>query len=322
MPAYFETGTFTGQSAWHDQGTVIAADDPARFSVNDSIDRAELTWGVDLAKVYAFAGGEAYPVPGQYATMRVYPDGRREALGGIVGSRYEPLQNRQAFEWFQPWLDTREVHIESAGSLLGGQMVWVLARILREDMDIGGGDKVLKYLLLSTGHDGRRSTRVGFTPIRVVCWNTLSAAFSNKASQLLRVRHTKGQIDSLNQIRETIDLIDQNFNATAEQYRGLKRCPISRADLKRYVRLVVGLEEDDKPSPRMGKRMDDMIRLALFGKGQSASELTVWSGYSGVSEYLTHRAGSDSEKRTMSNLEGTYADMNKRAFDLALQLAS
>src|SRR5208282_996578 len=48
-----------------------------------------------------------------------------------------------------------------------------------------------KFILLSHGHDGSLAVRVGFTPIRVVCQNTLSMAHGSAASRLIRCKHTR-----------------------------------------------------------------------------------------------------------------------------------
>jgi hypothetical protein len=66
---------------------------------------------------------------------------------GVVGDRYRPLQNRDQFEWFQPFLDSKECAFETCGALKGGALVWVLAKINRDDAQIGAGDAIRKYLL-------------------------------------------------------------------------------------------------------------------------------------------------------------------------------
>jgi phage/plasmid-like protein (TIGR03299 family) len=97
-----------------------------------------------------------------------------------------PLQNDQAFQFFDPFVSSGLVTLETAGSLREGKRVWILARIA-ENSDVGivGDDIVRKYLLLSNSHDGTTAVRVGFTPIRVVCANTLAMAVRNGQSQLI-----------------------------------------------------------------------------------------------------------------------------------------
>ena len=199
-----------------------------------------------------------------------------------------------------------------------------MARILRDNIN-AGMDEVAKYLTITTSHDGSESTRVGFTPIRIVCANTLAMAHNSTASKLLRVRHTASQKTTLDAIRDTINLIDAEFNATGAQYAKLMTCGISMSDLRRFVKLVLEVDPD-MPEKAIGGRkrnaIDRIVNLAINGKGQDGS-ITAWSAYNGVTEYVTHVAGSDAQKRLLSNMgNGTYAAMNKRALDLALQLSA
>lgn len=321
MAHEFESGFFVGQSAWHKLGTTIPIDDPRRFSVSDSLELAQLTWTVELATAAWMTDDAQGIASDHFATVRRMPDGSVQHLG-MVGSRYKPLQNREAFEWFQPWLDTKEVAIETAGSLRQGKLVWVLAKLNRDNIVLPGGDEISKFLMLSTSHDGTEATRIGFTPVRIVCANTLRAAHQDRASKLLRVRHTAGQLESLAAIRETIDLVDQEFVATGDQYRKLLECKISRSDLRAYVKVVLNVNADtpDKKLPkRTAKRIDRIVDLALNGAGNTPYEITAWSAYNGVTQYLTHEAGNDAEQRATSK---TYDAMNERAFRIALQLSA
>jgi len=326
MPAYFENGLMVGQSAWHGQGQVIDANDDRRFSIGSCIDLAGMDQQIVLADAYYLYGNDGEHcdrIDGSYATLRVYGDGSIKSLG-TVGSKYTPLQPIEAFEWFQPWLDTKEIAIETCGTLRGGRVDWVMARILRDNINVGM-DSIAKYLTITTSHDGSESTRVGFTPVRIVCANTLAMAHSHDLSKLLRVRHTSGQKASLDAIRDTINLVDQEFNATGAQYAKLMTCGISMSDLRRFVKLVLEVDPD-MPEKAIGGRkrnqIDAIVNLAINGTGQDGS-ITAWSAYNGVTEYVTHVAGSDSQKRLLSNMgNGTYAAMNKRALDLAMQLSA
>jgi phage/plasmid-like protein (TIGR03299 family) len=321
MPAYFDNGLFFGQNAWHGLGTTLPADSPVRFSVDESIVAAGLDWRSETADV-AVNGSV---VPGHKAIVR---SDSKEVLG-IVGNRYTPLQNREQFEWFQPFLDSGECAFETCGSLKGGQLVWVLAKIQRPDIQLGEthdaagdamADTIRKYLLLTTSHDGSKATSVGFCPIRVVCWNTLSAALSSSASQLLKVKHTKSQKTALATIRDTINTIDQTFEATAAQYRKLVACNVNRDDLRKYVKMVLELADDEKEySTRQKNILDGVVELCVNGVGNDGK--TAWSAYNGVTHYVTHSYGRNADSRLRANWYGEGKRIADRAFALALQLA-
>ena len=82
-------------------------------------------------------------------------------------------------------------------------------------------DEIAKFALLSNGHDGKLAVHFGFTPIRVVCANTESMARSSKASKLIRIRHHRFVKNNVEKLRDIMNLADQEFEATAEQYRFL-----------------------------------------------------------------------------------------------------
>jgi phage/plasmid-like protein (TIGR03299 family) len=99
-----------------------------------------------------------------------------------------PLQNVEAFEFFDPILGEGAATYETAGALGKGERVWILAR-LSGDFNVAGGDVIRRYLLLSNSHDGTSSLQVKITPVRVVCNNTLTLALSQGGT--LRVRHDR-----------------------------------------------------------------------------------------------------------------------------------
>src|SRR4051794_34975099 len=178
---------FTGRTPWHGLGQELAG----RPSVAEAIEASGLGWDVELVPLVTRDAGE--PAPAR--AVRRATDRR---VLGVVGPAYRPLQNRDAFAFLQPLLDAGLASLHTGGSLCGGRKVWLLAQFEREPLVIADGDEVRKFVLLSNSHDGSSSLRVGFTPIRVVCANTLSLAHADAAgSRLIRVRHTSRLQDNL-----------------------------------------------------------------------------------------------------------------------------
>lgn len=221
-----ETMMYVGQIPWHRLG--VKLDAPPTTA--DAMRAAGLDWEVGLKKLSTPEGF----VVDHRATYRK-SDG---SILGVVGPSYRPIQNASAFAWFDPFLQSGEATLETAGSLREGKRIFILASLKLAASTIVPGDEVKKYILLSNSHDGTTAGRVGFTPIRVVCANTLAMAVNDSASKLLRVRHTKNSVDALNAIREVMNLANADFEATAEQYRSLAHKCINAKDLEKYVRTV------------------------------------------------------------------------------------
>lgn len=311
MAHQVETIMFRGQTPWHGLGKYLSAPP----TIEEGIRAAGLDWSVGLEPL-RMADGRAVD---HFATVRD-TDG---AILGVVGPQYRPLQNAEAFLWFQPFLDEGELELHTAGSLQHGRKVWVLARLLRPGMEIAAGDVVKKYLLLSNSHDGSQAVRVGFTPIRVVCANTLSVAHHDTASQLLRVTHTRSVQATLDQIRDVVDTANECFDATAEQYRLLARCPISRADLRRYVRQVFGVAETAEVGPRQAKIFAAIEGYFDRGPGANLPSVTgtVWIAYNAINEYLAYQRGRNQDTRLSSLWFGQAAQLDRRALALAIEFA-
>ena len=179
---------------------------------------------------------------------------------GVVGPNTHPLQNTNAFEFFDGFIQAKEALLETAGSLDEGRKVWVMAKIQRPNSEIVKGDEVAKFVLLSNSHDGTTAVRVGFTPIRVVCANTLAMAHSDKASKLIRVRHSKQVKQNLDAIRETMNVADEEFEATAEQFRFLASRQINAKDLEKYIKVALKMDEGEKLSTRSSNILTEIVR--------------------------------------------------------------
>lgn len=314
MAHQVETMTYVGQVPWHGLGTALEDSDLYDWPV--ACKKAGLDWDVELVPLVT-ADTQAKV---DSRAVRRKSDGR---VLGVVGPRFTALQNRDAFGWFQPFLAAKEAALHTAGSLKQGSRVWVLAKLRRDPLVIAAGDEVEKYLLLSHGHDGSLAVRCGFTPVRVVCRNTLSMAHGSDASKLIRVKHSRSVHENLANIREVMNLANAEFEATAEQYRLLARKSINQADLRRYVRRVLKVEDDQNPSTRLKNIMEEIVGLAEAGRGNDLPSVrgTYWSAYNGVTEWLAYGRGKSQGNRLNSLWFGDGAALNRHALDAALAMA-
>jgi len=312
MAHLVENMMYVGETPWHGLGIPIP--EGKKLSIHEAIAAAGLDWEVEFRHLFAKdRQGEELGILDRYAACRKSDN----AVLGIVGRDYTPLQNREAFEWFQPFLTTGEATIETAGSLKGGSRVWVLARIRAGEMKVGDADEIAHYILLSNSHDGSIPVRVGFTPVRVVCNNTLCLAHESEASKLLRVRHTSRLIENLESIRDIMDLARKDFYATVEQYRTLMKRKIDMNDLERYVRVVFAL-------PGKGGRelVVNISYLLEKGRGSEMAGRTCWGAYNAVTEYLNYFRGKTQDNTINSLWYGDSSQVSRRALDVAIKMAA
>jgi phage/plasmid-like protein (TIGR03299 family) len=314
MPAAVEQMMFVGATPWHGLGNKVDAD----IGVEDAIVAAGLDWEVGLKDLQTVDG-----VPVNHRATYRKTDG---SILGVVGPRYTPLQNKDSFDWFQPFIDAGECGIHTAGSLHSGQKVWVLAQLNRDNSEIVSGDDVSKFILLSNSHDGTTAIRVGYTPIRVVCVNTLAMAHSKgSGSQLIRIRHTRSSKNNLEQVRDIMDNINAQFEATAEQFRFLASKNFNQADIRRYVKTMLGIEGtvDGDIKTRTRNIMDEILAL-VEGPKQSATNVrgTWWAAYNGYNEYLNYNKGRTEDNRLDSLWFGANANDNIKALEKAMEFAN
>lgn len=307
MAHEIENMMYVGKKPWHSLGTSFVEAPP----LDEAIIAAGLDWKVTTEPVYT-ANNEPLPA---LATRRS-SDGK---ILGVVGPKYTPLQNDAAFDFFKPFIDSKEASIETAGSLRGGQRVFVLCKVNRQSMVVKGDDVVDKYLLLSNSHDGTLAVRVGFTGIRVVCANTLRLSHASSASKLLRIRHTKNVKDALEKVQEVMNIADQEFEATAEQFRIMASKGVVQQDLEKYIKNVFSISEETD-----SRLVAKIIPLFEKGRGNDLPEIkgTYWAAMNAVSEYLQYERGSSNDTRMDALWFGQSATILERAHKVALEMAA
>lgn len=306
---------YVGAKPWHGLGQEIKPAD--YYNVEVFKKAAGLNFEVGVEAIYR-PNGELI----QEARSFVRKDTNK--LLGVVGPNTQPLQNWEAFSFFKPFLDEKIAALHTAGSLDEGRKVWVLAHIQGKNMEVIKNDPVEKYILLSNSHDGSMAVRIGYTPIRVVCWNTLSAAHGSAASKLIRIRHTRNMRQDLEDVRSIMEVANATFNATLEQFKALARKSINQGDLRKYVNLVMTKKEDTTDaSTRMKNIIDGIIVLHETGRGTNIPGVqgTLWGAYNAVTEYLQWEQGRNEENRLKNAWFGSSVQTNEHALSVALDMA-
>ena len=164
MPALIESTDnlmYVRAVPWHGMGVRL---EEAPTS-HDALVASGLDWKVEQKEVFV----NGVVAEGYKANVR----DRDNSILGIVSDRYKVVNNEDAFAFVDNLVDGSATKYETAGSLRNGKTVWMLAKMPDEKIL---GDDIEQYLCFTNTHDGTGSVKVFFTPIRVVCANTLSAA--------------------------------------------------------------------------------------------------------------------------------------------------
>ncbi len=123
-----------------------------------------------------------------------------------------------------------------------------------------------------------------------------------------------------------MDLANQEFEATAEQYRWLAGRQINQEDLKKYVKIVfgVGKKDDSDIGTRQQNILNKVENLFETGMGTEIAGVqgTWWGAYNAVTEYLNYEKGRTTANRLDSLWFGQNGVQNSNALESALLLAA
>ncbi len=322
MPANVESMAYHGGKPWHGLGTQV----PHRVTAKEMIKAAGLDWQVQLRPARGSRKINKKGDVSRYEIVRLpRPNSQEEeALFGVVSRRYQPLQNSEAFAFFDPVIDSKRAHFETAGALGEGERIWVLAKI-PGTMEIVPGDECHKYLLLSNTHTGEGSVVVKFTSIRVVCENTLMLSMED-GQHAYRVRHSKMMQFRLDELSNFLAVVTQVYERAEAELRRLAEVQVTDARLREYFDAVFPRtrkqKADNKDPVRWGhvrELFDSSTDLQLNGvKG------TLWAAYNAITRFEDYKRPMEDEiqdRRLGRIWFGSGADVKLRALQKASTFA-
>jgi len=314
MSANINSMMFVGEKPWHGLGKKL---EKVATSA-EAIIAAGLNWVVNKTPVlYQKVGGFIEPVADQYVVVRA--DNQKPL--GVVGKQYKVLQNKEAFSFFDAVVGVKEAMYHTAGALGDGERVWILAK-LPGYIRVGGDDVSEKFLLLVNTHDGTTAARMMFTPIRVVCQNTLNIALGGTEAKA-SIRHTTNMGIKIDDVRKTLQIVNARFTMFEDAAKKLAVTQLTGDAWKSYlIGLKLASDEDDATT-RMKNITEEVSRLFESGKGadMKTAKGTAWGAFNAVAEYVDYVRGSDKiESRAKSLLFGSGADLKQRAWDAAIAL--
>lgn len=236
---------------------------------------------------------------------------------GVVGDSYEPIQNRDAFGFFDHLVGTGEAIYETAGALGRGERIWILAK-LPGYIKVRDKDIVSKYLLLSNSHDGSSLVQMKLTPIRVVCNNTLTAAL--KGAGEINIRHTMSAKEDAAQALFLLGLSNALYGQLEAIFNRMAVTKITDKQFLNYVKVLVPDAEEGEDNKSVLKIRNDILGLYENGQGADLSRGTLWGAFNCVTEYTDHAMESDPSNRLESIWSGRGEQLNRKAFRMVEKL--
>ncbi|MFC0513100.1 DUF932 domain-containing protein [Mucilaginibacter angelicae] len=323
------------ERAWHGLGKIVE-----RYPTSaEAIRYAGLDYLVEKRPLFTYDTDNHYGdtdpiipeirVPNYFATVRT----DTEDVLGVVGKDYEIVQNVNAFEFFDAIVDGGDgILYETAGALGQGERIFITAK-LPDYIRVGKDDLIEQYLFLTTSHNGFGSITAAFTPVRVVCNNTLNAALSSH-SNAVKIRHTSSANDRIKQAHTLMGIsssISSELNGLLNYWAQVR---ITDAELKKLIQIAMAPNKEVLQNLQAGEQselsasytniVDKVCEYALSSPTQQMGTTagTVFGAYNSVTGYFQNvRNYKNEEAKFKSIIEGTAKMRGQNAFNLCRDFA-
>lgn len=311
-----ETMAWAGETPWHGLGVKVSND----LTTDEMLVASGLDWEVKKSRLVAEIGGKRYPAPkNAQGLYRVNKDGTYDGLS-VISKGWEPVQNSEAFAFFHEYVEAGEMEMHTAGSLKNGRIVWVLAKI-KESFEAVKGDVIDNYLLFTNPHQYGQSIDVRMTPIRVVCWNTMSMALQKSATSNTMVKLDHRKAFDAESVKETLGIAKSHFHDYQETAKYLASRPYEDETVSEYFNLVFPRTSDAKGKAEPSKMHDRAMGILSSQPGAEFAPGTWWQALNAATFLMDHEMGPD-KTRLESAWYGHNRGRKLKAMALATKMAA
>ena len=324
MSHNIESIAWTNTVPWHGLGDKV--DDS--LSSQQMLTAAKLDWTVSRRPLFhADRPGIAATYFNGFSALVRDSD---ESVLDVVGSRYLPTQNADAFEFFTEFVHAGKAKMDTAGSLRGGRIVWGLAS-LGAGFTLAGKDRVNGYLLLALPHEQGKSIQAKFTSIRVVCNNTLTAALGGKGQ--FRMSHrTLFDAKAQETAKVTLGIAREQVQEQEAVARKLCAMKMGAGDARVFLTQMIdpelfaeGVQAIDDAFGRGDVSKKLAIADAALTKSPGAKMLsadgTAWGVLNAVTYAVDHAFGRGADQRMSKAWFGNGAALKQKAYDQLARMA-
>jgi phage/plasmid-like protein (TIGR03299 family) len=301
---------YAGDVPWHGLGVKVPNDlTPAQM-----LEAAGLDWEVEKITAYAKVGGKDVDI-GQSALVRKSDN----KILDVVSNDWNPVQNEEAFDFFNEFVAAGDMEMHTAGSLKEGQIIWGLAKV-KESFELFKGDQIDSYLLFSNFHKYGFSTDVRFTPIRVVCNNTLTLSLNSKVERMAKISHRK--VFEPTAVKEMLGIATDKLQKYKEMAQFLGSKKAKEEDIVEYFKRIFPLTTSvEEKSNDLSKNAKLGIDILHTQPGAEYAEGSWWQPFNAVTYMTDHLVGRSVDTRLSSAWYGYNKGLKTKALELAVEMA-
>jgi phage/plasmid-like protein (TIGR03299 family) len=305
------------QKAWHGLGQIVEGYPTSK----KALQLAGLDFEVvKMPNVHRIADGTETVSETSFFTYRT---DNGAVLGDRVGADYKIVQNTDAFSFFDAIVGGDGIQYETAGALGKGEKIFITAK-LPDYIKVGNDDLIEKYLFLTTSHDGNGSITAAFTPVRIVCQNTLNAALSNKTNTI-RIRHTAGAQDRLKEAHRVMGISNQLANQLDGVFNEWAKVRITDKEVMQLIQhamapsaeVLNGIRKGEEQSTIFNNICNNAFMYAMNSPTQhtETTKGTLFGAYNAITGYFQNvKEYKDDEAKLKSILFGTGQLRTQAAF--------
>lgn len=292
MPAYFEQGFSVREPMWHGLGEVLpeypGREEAMRLAGHD----------FTLVEQPVFVLNDGMSIPTEMPEYKAIVRGDTGKVFQIAKSSYHVLQPEIIWDVADNVVNLPNVKYETAGVLQEGATLWVLAWLDEPTTIKNDISPIYPFVCVSTTNDGSGACKARATSIRVVCWNTFSAAEAQgkKTGREFTFRHTKNVMARIEDAKAALRGVRENHSAFVELANELAGLPVSDIGVEFFVQQFIPKPEAAIISDRVldninGARKQVRNLLASDTIGQDKGFYTAYDLLQVGGEYLDHVRG-------------------------------
>ena len=260
----------------------------------------------------------------------VYREDTKQIFAYGMSKSFTPIQNQDAFSCIVDLAKVQEIEVVKMAHQRGGAGVYAQIN-LGGDIQVGNnGDKVSRYISFINSHDGSRSMNIILTPYRLFCKNQINKAinFAEQETEqgrrkLIGIRHTQSAKFKMEELVETLQIINGQFELSAEHYNKLDQLKINEEYVKEVVNKMFPLnaEHGSRAKTIWTNTINRVKERYYDADGGRGKVHTAWNLYNAIQGTLQHDS-KNTQGKEWSVLFGSVADKSATALQLVSQICS
>ena len=217
---------------------------------------------------------------------------------GVVGARYQPVQNSAFLAPLQPLLDAGVLALQEAYEYDGGRVTIVKARLpepmvlpalgqgrWRHDGTFTGDDVIFREILWTNSYDGSRQVSLKDSMLREWCTNTATQVMGMSSWGF---RHTRQATIEVGNVTAAVQASVMRFAQVADRARLMASTPFYYEQMRRVAGYLYPLPTDPDVSPTRALKAHEAILGEFANLQRGTFGRTAWDAVNALTAYASH----------------------------------